>query len=491
MDAHATSTLEVPATGAPPWAESGLELSVPKPIEDAEDRRFDAGARDRQYRWALVLGDLSATALAMCVTFGALGHDLLRPASLLMLPLVVALAKISGLYARDELLIHKTTVDEAPYLFNMATLGTLVFSLAHGSILTGYLSAGQGIVLWATLFGFLLLTRSVARDLARRGVSAERILFVGDPTSYERLRTKIETAAVAAELIGRMSFRADAPAGSGGRATELDELITWTGAHRVIIEPRVLPPEEILDFVRSAKAAGVRVSLLPRILDVVGSSVVFDQLDGMTVLGVRRFGLSRSSVIVKRTFDVLGAIGILVFSAPVLAVIALLIKLDSPGPAFFRQSRVGRDGRPFEICKFRTMVTDAELRKGALREANEATGGLFKIADDPRVTRVGRLLRRTALDELPQLFNVLRGDMSLVGPRPLVHDEDALITGWDRGRLHLTPGMTGPWQVAGSSRIPLAEMVKIDYLYVAGWSLWSDLKILVRTVPYMVARRGM
>ena len=117
--------------------------------------------------------------------------------------------------------------------------------------------------------------------------------------------------------------------------------------------------------------------------------------------------------------------------------------------------------------------------------------GLFKIADDPRVTRIGRLLRRTSLDELPQLLNVLAGDMSLVGPRPLVVDEDERITGYDRRRLALTPGMTGHWQIAGSARVPLAEMVKIDYLYVAGWSLWSDLKILLRTVPYMLSRRGM
>jgi lipopolysaccharide/colanic/teichoic acid biosynthesis glycosyltransferase len=152
---------------------------------------------------------------------------------------------------------------------------------------------------------------------------------------------------------------------------------------------------------------------------------------------------------------------------------------------------VGRDGKHFKICKFRTMCTDAEQRKSELRAINEAEGGLFKIADDPRVTRVGRILRKTSLDELPQLFNVLLGDMSLVGPRPLVLDEDAQIKGWDRRRLQLTPGMTGHWQILGSARVPLHEMVKIDYLYVAGWSLWSDMKILLRTVPYMLSRRGM
>jgi lipopolysaccharide/colanic/teichoic acid biosynthesis glycosyltransferase len=136
------------------------------------------------------------------------------------------------------------------------------------------------------------------------------------------------------------------------------------------------------------------------------------------------------------------------------------------------------------------MVDGADAMKASLRELNEADG-LFKIAADPRITRVGRILRRYSLDELPQLINVLRGEMSLVGPRPLVPDDDDRITGLDRRRLQLTPGMTGRWQILGSARVPLPEMVKLDYLYVTGWSLWSDVKILLRTVPYVLARRGM
>ena len=142
------------------------------------------------------------------------------------------------------------------------------------------------------------------------------------------------------------------------------------------------------------------------------------------------------------------------------------------------------------MLKFRTMFDGAEAEKAALHEVNEADG-LFKIADDPRITRVGRFLRRSSLDELPQLFNVLRGEMSLVGPRPLVPDEDERIEGWHRSRLEVTPGMTGLWQIFGSSRIPLHEMVKIDYLYGANWSLWLDVKILLRTVPYALGRRGL
>jgi lipopolysaccharide/colanic/teichoic acid biosynthesis glycosyltransferase len=245
-----------------------------------------------------------------------------------------------------------------------------------------------------------------------------------------------------------------------------------------------------MDLVRGAKATGARVSILPDVLAAVGSSVVFDDLGGMPLLGVPRFGLSRSSSYLKRAFDLAGAtIGLLVL-APVTVVVALLIKLDSPGPVLFRQTRIGRGDTPFQMLKFRTMVQGADSMKRELLNRNEASG-LFKIADDPRITRVGRFLRTTSLDEAPQLLNVLRGNMSLVGPRPLVVDEDQCITGFDRRRLHLTPGMTGRWQILGSARIPLSEMVKIDYLYVANWSLWADIKILFQTAYFVVLRRGL
>jgi exopolysaccharide biosynthesis polyprenyl glycosylphosphotransferase len=259
--------------------------------------------------------------------------------------------------------------------------------------------------------------------------------------------------------------------------------------HRVIVAPGGAESDELLDAVRMAKSAGLKVSILPRIFEVVGSAVEFDHLEGITVLGVRRFGLSRSSRALKSAFDLAGAALVLTLLAPLLLTIAAAIRLSSRGPALFRQVRVGRDGQQFEMFKFRTMVVGAEAMKPELQGRNEAQG-LFKTADDPRVTRVGRVLRRTSLDELPQLLNVLRREMSLVGPRPLVVDEDRQVVGWHRRRLHLTPGMTGHWQVLGSARIPLQEMVKIDYLYVANWSLWQDVKILLRTVPYILARRG-
>ena len=208
------------------------------------------------------------------------------------------------------------------------------------------------------------------------------------------------------------------------------------------------------------------------------------------LLGVPQFGLSWSSTLVKRTTDVVGATLGLVLLSPLLVTIAVAVRVSSHGPVLFRQTRVGKRGREFRILKFRTMVAQAEEQKSSLRELNESEG-LFKIEEDPRLTRVGRILRTFSLDELPQLVNVLRGEMSLVGPRPLVCDEDCRVFGWQRRRLEITPGMTGMWQVFGSSRIPLQEMVKIDYLYAANWSLWTDVKILLHTLAHVAGRRGM
>ena len=272
---------------------------------------------------------------------------------------------------------------------------------------------------------------------------------------------------------------------------EIRDLATKMDVHRAIVSPSDSEAGEMLDLVRTLKAAGIRVSVVPRLLQVIGSSVIFDDLHGVTLMGVRRFDLTRSSAMVKRAFDLIGATLGLIVVAPLMIVIAIAIKLDSKGPVFFRQMRVGRDEHRFGLFKFRTMVPEAEQLKHTLVDRNEAQEGLFKIAEDPRVTRIGNFLRKTALDELPQLFNVLRGEMSLVGPRPLILDEDQRIEGWHRRRLALHPGITGHWQILGPATVSLREMVAMDYLYVANWSLWTDVKILVRTVPHVLCRRGL
>jgi exopolysaccharide biosynthesis polyprenyl glycosylphosphotransferase len=319
----------------------------------------------------------------------------------------------------------------------------------------------------------------------------ERCLFVGSVEAGERLSCKLESVGGHSVLVGRMSIPDGIEGGDVAPAVGvLHRAVEQLRVHRVVIEPSDPQPQSTLDFVREAKGTGARVSLLPRILEVVGSSIEIDDVHGLTLLGVRRYGLSRSQAILKRSFDVVGAGCLLVVLGPLLLVLGLLIRVDSRGRAMYRQTRIGRDGQPFTIFKLRTMIEGADALKPSLRALNEADG-LFKIANDPRVTRVGSWLRRYSLDELPQLLNVLRGEMSLVGPRPLVRDDDAQITGLDRRRLQLTPGMTGAWQILGSSRVPLTEMIKLDYLYVTGWSLWSDIKILLRTIPYVLAHKGM
>jgi lipopolysaccharide/colanic/teichoic acid biosynthesis glycosyltransferase len=207
--------------------------------------------------------------------------------------------------------------------------------------------------------------------------------------------------------------------------------------------------------------------------------------------GVVDLGFShRLAIAAKRTFDFVVSAVLLVVSIPILVAIALAVKLDSPGPILFRQDRIGRGGETFGMLKFRTMIREAEAMKKGLRHLNEAPDGLFKIAGDPRLTRVGGFLRATSLDELPQLVHVLLGRMSLVGPRPLVPDEDALVRGGYRRRLEMRPGVTGSWQVAGASRIPLQEMVKLDTEYVDQWTLTGDIRLILRTVPHVVRLRG-
>lgn len=196
------------------------------------------------------------------------------------------------------------------------------------------------------------------------------------------------------------------------------------------------------------------------------------------------------AVACKRGFDIFAASLALIVLSPFLALIAILIKLDSRGPLLFTQERIGRHAHAFGMLKFRTMVDGADDHKHTVLHLNEREGGLFKITGDPRVTRFGGFLRSTSLDELPQLINVLRGEMSIVGPRPLIGEEDQLITGALRRRLEMRPGMTGAWQASGASSIPLGDMAAMDYEYVEQQSFIGDLGLIIRTIPHVVMRRG-
>jgi exopolysaccharide biosynthesis polyprenyl glycosylphosphotransferase len=454
--------------------------------------------RDALFRRMLLMADVIAIAGTFLVVTQLSSRPLqLTWLSIVCLPLLLIGAKLFGLYDRDETLLRKTTLDEVPKLFHLATLCALTAWLGSELIVRGgFLRRPEALVLWLALLAGLVLARAAARALALYMSPVERCLFVGDERSARTIRSKLtDHRGIKATMVAQLDLDKAGPwstdALTPGRLAEIRDLAQELDVHRAIVAPGSSEGGEMLNLVRTLKAVGVRVSVLPSLLEVVGSSVEFDDLHGVTVMGVRRFELTRSSAVVKRSFDLLGAsLGLLAIS-PLLAAIAVAIKLDSRGPVFFRQLRVGQHGERFYMLKFRTMVPDAEAMKDSLRDRNEAQDGLFKIADDPRVTRVGSFLRKSALDELPQLLNILKGEMSLVGPRPLVIEEDQRVEGWHRRRLELTPGMTGHWQILGPSRVPLAEMVAIDYLYVANWSLWKDVKILLRTVPHVLGRRGL
>jgi exopolysaccharide biosynthesis polyprenyl glycosylphosphotransferase len=459
-----------------------------------------AARRDAQLRRGLAAVDaLSAFGSLLIVTLLIdPGQARVQLATILIAPFTVLAGKLIGLYDRDANVLGKTTIDEVPSLACLAVVYALGAWLLEAVLLQGYLLRPQ-------VFGLLLLMlvltatgRLLVRRVAFALTPAQRCIVIGDAADADRIAAKLAAApSVNAVVVGRVPLH---PSGDHAEDCAIPRLGSYHTLARIVAEHHVERAiiaaqsdgqDEILDAIRLIKALDVKVSVLPRLLEVVGSTSTFDDVDGLLLLGVRRYGLARSSELIKRTTDLAAASAALVVFGPLLLLLMLAVKLDSPGPVFFRQSRIGRRGERFSMLKLRSMVIDAEARKAELEQRNEVQGGMFKISNDPRITRVGRILRRTSLDELPQLLNVLAGDMSLVGPRPLIPDEDSLITGWQRRRLSLRPGMTGLWQIFGSSRIPMNEMVKIDYLYGANWSLWLDLRILLRTIPYVLSRSGL
>ena len=468
-----------PIAPTAPWTDQELQHE--------DDESIDAVVwRATLNRRLLAVGDAAAASVALVVLLNVFGQRRVAALALAGIALLLFLFKVSGLYDRDELRLVHSTLDEVPLLAQLTGLFALGLAILQSILLGGSLSATRIAAIWIGSFVLIVCGRVVSRAIAGRTSPLERCLVIGEPAQAERIRDKLASSLARAEVVASFPLASEDVTAADWVAIPkmMRRVVSQLDVHRIVIAPTTTDTRHVVDLIRVAKSIGVRVSVLPRMFEVVGSSVEFDDVDGMTMLGIRRFGLSRSSHLLKRTFDLaVGSIGLLMLS-PVFAAISLAILLDSRGSIFFGQIRVGREGKHFRILKFRSMVPDADARKDELRSINEAGDGLFKITNDPRITRVGRFLRATSLDELPQLLNVMRGEMSLVGPRPLVLDEDAQVLGLDRSRLHLTPGMTGPWQVLGT-RVPMQEMVAIDYLYVASWSMWLDLKLLLRTVRHV------
>ena len=358
------------------------------------------------------------------------------------------------------------------------------------------------IAFWAVAIVAILVARALARLITRRSiVFVQNSIIVGAGSVGQLVGRKLLQHPEYG--INPVGFVDDHPEQRPrkdrlpvlGDTAELPELVRRFDVERVIVAFNSGPYDSTLRAVRGLADQGVQVDIVPRLYEVVGAETTVHTVEGLPLLSIPPPGLSWSKRALKRALDLVVASIALLLLTPLFGLVALLIRLDSHGPAFFRQPRIGENGRQFRIWKFRTMAADADERKADYAHLNmhEGPNGdprMFKIPDDPRVTRVGRVLRRCSLDELPQLINVLRGDMSLVGPRPLIPDEHQYVTDWAQRRLALRPGMTGLWQVLGRNGIAFDEMVRLDYVYVNSWSLWNDLRLMARTVPAVFGANG-
>ena len=480
-------------------------------LEILDHRRRTAVVRRRGWliRRALLLADLLGLTAAFLLAELISGTASAGPDSVarstefilfvLTLPIWVVVAKLYGLYEHDEERTDHSTTDEFAGVFHMITVCTGLF--AFGSYLThlAHPTVGKLAVFWAAAVVLVSSGRALARTCCRRHVSyLQNTVIVGAGDVGQLIGKKfLKHPEYGINLLG---FVDDTPKERRedlehltllGPVDRLPALVRLFDVERVVIAFSQDSHERTLDLIRSMKDMEVQIDIVPRLFELVGPNFDMHTVEGVPLLGLPPLRLSRSSKLLKRTFDLALTIPGLVAFAPVFALIAVLIKRDSAGPVFFRQVRMGCNGRTFRIWKFRTMTLDADERKSEVAHLNQhlQNGGdprMFKIPDDPRVTRFGRWLRRYSLDELPQLFNVVRGEMSLVGPRPLILDEDQHVLEWARQRLNLKPGCTGPWQVQGRSGISFEEMVKFDYLYVTSWSLWSDFRLILRTPPLML-----
>jgi exopolysaccharide biosynthesis polyprenyl glycosylphosphotransferase len=492
----------------------------PPSAEHAEGhmrRTFAGDNRGFVFRRWLAVTDLTALITSWLLVIGIggalgrtpmLGDDVLL--FVLCLPLWLAIANAVGLYHLPDRRLGHSLADEIGPISFALTLWSWGYLLARAALGSETVELAPMVGLWAIALvavpGMRALTRAIARH---RPWYQQRVAVLGTPVDVRkvvrRLRRHPELVLdIACVVKIRPGGGDEDPIGLGSitpnelvsteLAAELAAVVGNARVNRVILASSPGDMDRRSELLRALSEMKVHVDLVSADSDVIparGSLQYIEGLPMMTIAAVRR---PRSRTAFKRGFDVFAAgLGIVVLS-PLLAWCALRIRLDTPGPILFRQQRVGRGGRAFEMLKFRTMVSDAETLKGAVGAMNfhgeSETPGMFKISRDPRITACGQTLRRWSLDELPQLWNVLRGDMSLVGPRPLIPEEASLVSGRYEARLNARPGITGPWQTLGRSDIGFEDMVKLDYTYVNNWSFAEDLKLLAQTVGAVVGGRG-
>jgi exopolysaccharide biosynthesis polyprenyl glycosylphosphotransferase len=460
--------------------------------------RSASHSRDYRSRRLLVAADL----VALLAGIGSWSVVATRHGShqemwaLLTLPVWIALFRAYGVYAAGSRRVGYATVDDIPDMAHAFLLGTVAMWLFFDLTPAGRLRTMQVASFVCVAFVLALCFRVVARKLALRMFGPERVLFVGSGQMTpivvrQMLRQPRYGLSPVAALTRPENERWPLPLADAGSLADVDpaRCIVEYGIERVIVSAEGVDDDSLAELINVCRRLGVKVSALPSLASMMGPAATVDHLEGITLIGINTPSLARSNRIVKRAMDVVGASLLLAVTAPLWIAAAVAIRLESGGPVLFRQTRIGRGGKPFRLVKFRTMVPDAEARRDELL-AHSRQSKWLDLEHDPRVTRVGRLLRTTSLDELPQLWNVLRGEMSLVGPRPLIAEEDRNVNGYARGRLDLTPGITGSWQVLGRTQIPFEQMIMLDYLYVANWSVWTDIKLMLQTVPVVLMRRG-
>jgi exopolysaccharide biosynthesis polyprenyl glycosylphosphotransferase len=474
-------------------AEPGTSLSV---TTDVLVEPFPSGLRQPARRHAQLRRQLFSADIISGSAAGTLAAVVAGVAldKLAVVALAVGLgwpvvAYVCGLYALDDLRAWASGIGDAPRLAVAALLVSWpVFGLLNA------LDAPQDVL--GALSATILVgaAAAVGRAAARVGLHRspglrERALILGSGEValqlVQRLRRHQE---LGLEPVGFIDDDVHRPGDLGiprlGTLDSLADLITFGRIDRVMIAFTRASHQELLHSIRVCRDAGVTVDIVPRLFEFLDGARSVEQIGGMPLMSIRQPQFTPLSRLAKRSLDIVGASLALLALAPLLAAVALAIKLDSRGPVLFIQRRSGRRGRFFKLYKFRSMQIDSTIEV-------RADGAIAKSRDDARVTRVGRFIRRFSLDEAPQLFNVLKGDMSLVGPRPLVLAEhESLSEDWQARRADLRPGLTGPWQVSGRSHIPFQDMIKFDYQYVAGWSLARDIEILLATLPAVLTGRG-
>jgi len=407
------------------------------------------------------------------------------------LPIWIVLAKVNGLYDRDHVRIRHETFDELPQIFHWVTLASAATGLLLGVAVESGVTAQSALLLWGVSFVLAVLLRAAGRAAWKRLVPPERGLVVGSGELADAVARKLLLERGHHLLLAeRVPLEGSACGDDLGALDAVERSIKGGEYERVILAMEDLDAETLARVVRVCRVHRVKFSVAPPLRAMLGTAVELNHLAELPLIEFRTWDPSRSTMLLKRTVDFALAGGALLVFAPVMLLVAAVVRIDSTGPAIFRQRRAGRGGKPFEMLKFRTMVVDAEQRLPGLLSVDDLAEPVFKLRDDPRVTRVGRLLRRYSIDELPQLVNVLRGEMSLVGPRP----EEVWLTDRygdnERFRLAMRPGMTGPMQVHGRGDLTFQERLAIEREYVENYSLRKDVQILLRTPPITLGGVG-